>query len=681
VKQRPVFILLTFFLALISVVMITFVFLRTQLSEDKLQKIVEKTIYDNFVDFKVNIDQIGLSLGTKFRYKIGSIKVEYRNNDGVFNYIELKDVAIKFPLFFLVGKQDIDVSVGEMYVDGFNYSQWIKNNYKITSLTLQQLAIPRFLADNRVNLIIEKLKFEKNATLWPSPLNFDLVQHLVIKNLSFSEKSAIEFDAMTSIPLAQGDLLKMSIFAIGDVQLGQFVSNITSDAKILFEVKNVDKPEYIWLSGQRFQFLRDSQNRKNIISLHGNSAEGKFEVVVNPNSMNFQDIQVDFKIDDLIRDNSKLKNIYHVIASSINMNHSKNSRLLLRGSLIYVINGQSHWISHISSIIENDIHKAELSLESIKSAFHYSFKLGNDLSYRKVNVECLSIMCKENDLKVIEMNFYNQILSEAQFLSLQDVLLNFSTWWSNASSLLAETTPIPMKIYWRKNRWSDFEFDLYADISMNKKSFATENIKVKSLGNDLSDSKISFSLDENEAIVSRMITQLKKFPSSVLSKLIHDSGVEISGHASGMFAIELSSSDSKYSADLKLQDGTISWLNFDDLYRRKLYQKPDDEIKFPNLNWVSQFKNSDLTLQWTENNKMISWELVTPKNFKKLIKLEFKNSNSEVQVEVNFPGVSAADKKYLQSIHEGSFFNFTINRLESELKFLDSQMSAVEESN
>ena len=679
-KQRPVFILLTFFLALTSIVMITFVFLRTQLNEHKLQDIVEKTIHDNFVDFKVVIDEIGLNLGTKFRYKIGKIKIEYRNPNGVFNFIELNDVSIKFPLFFLLGKQDIDISVSEIKLDGFNHSSWIKNNYKITSLSIGKLVLPRFLVDNRINLTVQKLQFSNSVGTWPSPLQFNSIEHLVVKNISLTEQSAMEFDAVTSIVDSINDPLNVSVFAIGDIKLGQFVSNVSPDAKILMEVKSVNKPDFAWLTGQRIQFLRDATNEKTIISLHGNSAEGQLELVVNPNSMVFRGLELEFRLEDILRDNSTLKNAFHVVMSALKLTNDKDLALAIKGNLTYVSAQDNHWIAHLESSIENATNKVEIDIDSIKQNHVFNFKLGNDLSYRKVSLDCSELLCVGSNLKRIELNFYNQILSEAQFLSFDEVLSTYSLWWSSFIPLLSEEFATPLKIYWRKNRWSDFEFDLYADVAMSKNIFATENIKVKSSGFNMMDAKISFSNNLEQGLISRLISNFNSFPSSVLSKLAHATQLELTGTTSGLVVLEFTSAEKKYSADLKFKDGSITWLNFDDLYRQKLFFKPDDEIKYSNLNWVNQFKNSELTLQWMEKNKMISWELITPKNLKKLVKLDFSSDTSDIEADVSYPFASLSDKKYLQSHHGGTSFQFTMNLQPTELKLLDSQTSALEDT-
>jgi hypothetical protein len=147
--------------------------LRTQLSEDKLQKLVEQTIHENFQDFQVGVDQIGLNLGTKFRYKISKIKIAYRNDGGIFSHVELNNVSIKFPLFFLLGKQDIDVGIEDISIDGFDFNMWIKNNYQITSLSIQSLNIPKFLVDNRINVTIENVSFKMKSVLGQVPLNLN----------------------------------------------------------------------------------------------------------------------------------------------------------------------------------------------------------------------------------------------------------------------------------------------------------------------------------------------------------------------------------------------------------------------------------------------------------------------------------------------------------------------------
>lgn len=676
-KQRPVFILLTFFLALASVVMITFVFLRTQLNEQKLQTIVEDTIHKNFNDFKVTMDQIGLSLGTKFRYKIAKIKIEYRSPDGIFKYVEMNNISIKFPLFFLLGKQDIDISIAEIKLDGIDYNKWIKNNYKLTSLELDKLTLPRFLIDNRINLTVDQFNVQNSLGVWPSPMSFTSIHNIVVKNLSLTEKSAVEFDSVVQLSENKDEKIEANLFAIGDIMLGQFVSNSAADSKILFEVKSVNKPVLAWLTGHRLQLLRDSQLNKTFVLLHGNSLEGKMEMVVNTGSMVFREIEIDLKLEDIVRDSSILKNSVFVVTSALNINSNKNIKISINGNLSFLPES-NNWITHLGAKFNDNNMNVIFELESEKSQYVYNIKSGDDLSYRKITFDCLKIYCLGDNISMVEINFYNQILSDDQLLSLSDVLTSFSKWWSSISPLLPESKSTPLKVYLRKNRWSDFEFDLYSDVSMAKNVFATENFKVKSRGKDIIDAKISFAAENTKGIVTRLIATLNNFPSSVLTKLAHETQVQLTGSASGLLAAEFTANEKKYSADLKLVDGAITWLNFDDLFRQKLFVKPVDEIKFSNLNWVEQFKSAEFTLQWTEQSKVISWELMQPKNVRKLIKLGFDTGTNDVTADVNYFTVSQAEKKYLMTHHNGTSFNFKMSYLPNELKLQDVQTSSIE---
>jgi hypothetical protein len=140
-----------------------------------------------------------------------------------------------------------------------------------------------------------------------------------------------------------------------------------------------------------------------------------------------------------------------------------------------------------------------------------------------------------------------------------DLLDKFSTWGSLLPLLSIEKTT-PLKVFWKKNRWNDFEFDLYADVAMNSSILATENIIVKNHGNDVLEAKLSLSNKDDSTLTSRMIIQLQNFPSSVMAKFFPETQVELSGLVKGAMALEFSKNDKKISADLKLLDGQISWL-------------------------------------------------------------------------------------------------------------------------
>jgi hypothetical protein len=107
-------------------------------------------------------------------------------------------------------------------------------------------------------------------------------------------------------------------------------------------------------------------------------------------------------------------------------------------------------------------------------------------------------------------------------------------------------------------------------------------------------------------------------------------------------------------------------VNFDDLYRRKLFLKPEDEIKFPNLNWSPQFKFANMTVQWTEQNKLIDFEMVFAKNLKKNLKFDFNSTLKNSKVQIKYPSIGKLDTKYLQSNHGATLLNFDLSYFPSE---------------
>lgn len=675
-KQRPVFILLTFFIALASVVLITFVFLRTQLSEHKLQNLVQETIHKNFQDFQISVDQIGLSLGTKFRYKIAKIKIEYKNENGVFSHVDLNNVSIKFPLFFLLGKQDIDVGIEDLNVDGFDFNKWIANKYKITSLTVDSLKIPKFLVDNRINVTIDNINLKNEVGSWPSPIKLKSISHLVMKDFSISDITAIEFNATAENRVNEEDPLLINFVAIGHVRLGQFVSSGIAESKMLLEVKSVNKAEFSWLTNHRLQFVHDVESNKSYLYVHGNALEGKTELMMTSGAMIFRDIDFQLKTEELIKESSLLKNSLFLMGQSLDLANLNKAVLKTKGNLSFLAeeaSNKSNWLVHISNQLFSDGLKVDVNVNSHQTGHYINIKLGNDLSYRNIILDCVHLNCYQDNLRSVEVNFYNQILQGREKLSLVDILDHFSSWWGSLLPLLSVHKTTPLKVYWKKNRWNDFEFDLYADVVMNNSIFACENIVIKNFGKDVVDAKLSLTNKDNSALTSRMIIQLMNFPASVMVQLFPETQVDMSGAVTGVMALEFTSNEKKLSADVKLMDGQVSWLNFDDLYRRNVFLKPEDEIRFPNLNWNAKFKQSNITLQWTEQKKLIDFELLLPKNNKKIIKFEFNNSAKEAKAELTFFSLNKTDKKYLQQHSGPSDISFAFSYLPNELKLIDSK--------
>lgn len=677
-KQRPVFILLTFFLSLASVILITFVFLRTQLSEHKLQNIVEETIYKNFPDFKVKVDQIGLNLGTKFRYKIAKIKIEYKNEMGIFSSVELNNISIKFPLFFLLGKQDIDISIENISIDKFNFKKWMNNNYKFTYLSVDSLKIPKFLIDNRINLTIGNIIYENEVESWPSPLQIKSISHLVIKDFSISDKTAIEFSAVAQSRQESMDPLVINFVSIGHIRLGQFVSSGVAESKLLLEIKSVNKPEYSWLTNHRLQYLDDILSDKSFLYVHGNAIEGKTEIRILPGAMSFDDIDFEFKTDEIIKESSILKNTLFLLSETLDLRNFNKTLLESKGHVSYVQleeGNNSSWIFHLSNRLFNNESKVDIEIDSTQSSHTINLKSGSDLSYRKVDLVCLQLDCFKNNLKSIEVNFYNQILQNNEKISLIDLMDNFSSWWSNLIPLLSDSKTTPFKVFWKKNRWNDFEFDLHADVAMNNSVLASDNIVIKKQGKEVVEAKFSLTNGENSLLTSRMIFQLNNFPSSVMAKFFPDAQIEMSGTAKGEMALEFTSAEKRISADVDFADGYISWLNFDDLFRRSIFLKPEDEIKHQGINWNPDFVHSNMLVQWTEQSKTIDFDILKPIKSSKKIKLKIDTLTKEVSAEVNFNKLAISDKKYLENTHDKKIIDFVFFYLPDELKSTDKKVS------
>jgi hypothetical protein len=122
-----------------------------------------------------------------------------------------------------------------------------------------------------------------------------------MKDFSITDKTAIEFNAVAESRVNEPDPLNVNFVAIGHLRLGQFVTSSTADSKLLLEVKSVNKAEFSWLTNHRLQFHNELDTNKSFLRIHGNVLEGKTEVSIQPGAVSFREIDMQFKVEELIK--------------------------------------------------------------------------------------------------------------------------------------------------------------------------------------------------------------------------------------------------------------------------------------------------------------------------------------------------------------------------------------------
>lgn len=691
-KQRPIFILLTFFIAIISVVLITFVFLRTQLSEQKLQKMVTETLVKNFPQFNVELDNIGLSLGTKFRYKINKIEINLKDEEGVFKNVILKNVSIKFPLFFLIGKQDIDVSVEQVAIDGFDYDYLSRNNFKITSLQVSQLQIPKFLVENRVNVTFNGIKFNNQKSKSILPFNFNLIDHLVMKDVSFEGKTAMELAGI--IEYYNKDNMELSsnfrVVALGHFNLGQLFASRNSEYKLLVEVKEAANPTWGWLNNHRIQIQKQFDQLKTNFQIYGNALEGTGNLLFDSKTVTFDDLNIDIKPAEVARESSILKSLLHLVGKTLAVENMSALDANVKGVFSFIKTGDSHSkevvdnnnnnyfvLSHINSSWSKEQTKVDITVDSEGQHQIIVFKKGSDLSYRVVKLDCTGFYCIGDSLKSIEVNFYNQILPEGDSInsSLFSLSSNIANSWGTMLHIVSAKKVTPLKIFWRKSRWSDFEFDLSAEATMNNKVLATESIKIHQRGNDLALVSMSLESSDDNDVSTRVLAKISRLPLAVLTKFMPSTPVDVSGLVTGNLAFESSKTSQKLSADLKCGDGHIQWQNLDDLYRRAMFKNPEEEMTNPQLAWKSQFNLAKLVLNWNEKNKDFQFDIVSPVASKRTLTFKIDESLKDFLLNIKYASLGVNSKKILTSHahHLTNEFNFSFTQVGKELQLIPQQ--------
>lgn len=690
-KQRPIFILLTFFISIVSVVLITFVFLRTQLSEQKLQKIVVDALEKNFPEFHVELDNIGLSLGTKFRYKINNVAIKYRESNGVFAALDLKNVSVKFPLFFLIGKQDIDVSVEEVNIEGFNYDVFSNNNFKITSLNISELKLPAFVLENRVNVTLNDINFTNTKKRSMVPFDFSKIDHLVMKDVSFAGKTAMELAGSIEY-LHHADPNLNSLFRLvilGHFNLGQLFSQRESEYKLLIEVKEADNPFWGWINNHRIQVQKQSDQVKSSFEVYGNSLEGTGLINLSPKTLTMSELNLRLRPLEITRESSTLKSILHLISKTLSMENIHDLDASLKGEVSFIkLDNQDDFVvlSHLSSIWSKEQDKMEISVDSDNRNQIIVFKKGSDLSYRIIKLLCSSHYCVGDALKSIEVNFYNQILLDSMNndSSLFSISSSVANSWGTMLHLVSTKNVIPLKMFWRKSRWNDFEFDLIADATMNNKVLATENIKINHHGNQSATVSMSLASNGENDIATRVLAKLKNLPLPVLAKFIPSAQLDVSGQISGVLAFESSNNSKKLSADFQCIDGHIQWLNLDDLYRRAMFKNPEEEISNPYLAWKSDFKESKIVMNWSDKGKDIMVDIKSPVKSKRTLFIKIENSLEDYFLNVKFPSLNAKEKKFLSSqlnqVANEFSFPFSLVGKELQLSKLQEKTNTGEDS-
>jgi len=673
------FILLTFFFALCSVVLITFIFLRTQLNENKLQSLVAEAIQRNLPEYNVSFSKISLNLGTKFRYKIDRIIITHQTDKPYVEKIVLKNLSIKFPLFFLLGKQDIEVSVESMKVHGANFAHMKQNNYLLIDSINRDFVVPRIISENRINFQVELIDFVDSTSKPPMPFEIGSLRHFILKDISFAGKTAIESSfSIKSLDAAGAQPLELEVVSIGHFSFGQFFKSVTAtDYKLLLEVKNVSNPDYGWLINHRMELTP----RQGVVQWHlvGSAVEAKGSAAMGPVSMTLRDLDVNVFSAEISRENSTLKNIFYILSETLDAPSVLTSTMTWKGELTYYSN-LAQWVVHLSSdwssvegkriTVETD------TLTNVTTEIMYSMKFGSDLSYRKVNLFCDSLFCTKENLLRVEIDYYKPLLSTVEQKNMDELYTYVSHWWGSFAQLISQTRSTPLRIVWRKARWRDFDFDMIAKLSSNRNILAADEISIKQGTNERSNLK--FSLNRTDSGMQWLVyTKLAQFPAALLTQLFSINKLELSGEVFGKVALEIGPNEKKVTSDLIFKNGSVQWLNFDNLFRQKLYKQAEDELQYPGLNWSGEFETAKALIQWGASEKEVQLEIEHPKLARKNIFIRALNSENEYQAKISYPGLQTSLRKFMMRHFKSNDFSFQFSSQPNELKRIQPAAGAL----
>jgi hypothetical protein len=100
------------------------------------------------------------------------------------------------------------------------------------------------------------------------------------------------------------------------------------------------------------------------------------------------------------------------VGQSLDLLNFSKSTLKTKGNMSYIVltdDQASSWIAHISNqLVVSNNSKVDFDIDSHKTGHMVNIKYGSDLSYRKIILDCLNLNCYQENLKSVEVNFYNQ---------------------------------------------------------------------------------------------------------------------------------------------------------------------------------------------------------------------------------------------------------------------------------
>lgn len=632
-QKKPLALFIILLSVLLLVVGLTYGILKMQFNEAKISSYIEQAMLENFPEYKSSITKVDFSISTKFRYKIDEIKFEpnLTNLEAVpFKTLRLLGVSIKLPLFFFLGKQDIQIYAEKILIDDPKFSILKKNHFSLININKSQRIFkwPRFLTENRVNVILENIQFaspQETSTFKSIPF-VSMIKRLVIKNFGIKNKSAVELIFPLSLGPKNQNLFWIQ--GIGEISWDSFFTKVNPEFKMHFEIKQILLPELQFLQGMRFEVVptREKRTYSDLDwKVKSSFFQGEFQSSISDQYWQVQNISGRVLSNEWTNELPRWRAVLGFAQTLLDYSQLMTTTWDIKGDSIYdsqldqwlpnlvvTVNGeesrQLKWLikafEKVTSPTVDPIRKGLVTeLKKKEIVYQHEWFIGDDGAGKRFTMSCLYFFC-ENSVTELSLTYDRATIDSKKSQSIESIKETILDWWKFLPVILSEKNYSYFDINFKNLRWNEWEFDLKAKINLLKDSLLATSIEIKSSGKESIKSNISVSFENSEPHFV-FIGEFTDFPASLLGRFLNASQLQVSGNVNGRLTIDWITAKN-FNFDLKILDGEIQWLNLQTILDRENYLKPEDEKYYPLLKWQNAFQVLSIIGIINENQKQIS---------------------------------------------------------------------------
>lgn len=665
-KKKPLTIFVFFLFFMFISVATSYWYLKTQFDEKIITTYLNQYFEKNFPEYQINLSSLDLKLRSKFFYSANKISIKPRSNKlHLFDEINLRHVIFKLPLFFFMGKQELEIIAEQTIIKGLDSNEWKKNNFALLNAknTNQDFYAPSFLIANKVNLLL------KNISIINAPLNnktdaqiaekqntkhiplVSTIKQILIKNLGIHKKSALEIDFdMNLIFPGFDEVSTLNILGIGDIDLTSFLfPNTTPSFHIFFEVKGIDQNTPLLLKGAQLNIYPINEDSPNASSNSLASKSSSYlDLIWNFKSSSLQftatsqmsahffeleNIKAKLQLQDWVRSFSqefkRMDFIQYLFERDlISPNWDWEGSIAynsINDTWMPQLKGKTNPKNgdNINWNIDYKIENAESNPNQASNGFTFHhFYYGDSFTGKSLLIKCTQILCPMKSLRELSYDL-NKINLTTSLKSLSD-FQSYLVQWQQQLLNPINSTPhdhsssnenIILNFSMDDVRWNDFEFSWKNSFLLKEHTMSSNNLQLIMQDKVIARGKLTQNIQEedDQKIFPQLngLFKLQEFPAAFLAKFFTISNMELNGETSGDLTYSLADQH-VIDFSLNFHNGSLKWKNYPELYLQKTFSSIEEEnINYP-LQWNDDFNFLKMVGTWSNTKNIFNLEWKSP---------------------------------------------------------------------